>query len=327
VFVRNRDGEHHCRDCGFDTDLEVFPATAASIGYFRDLKNAIFSFEQSLTAMKWAQAAAVAVLGYTRPHERIEQVSLDGKSRRTLLEVYNVYSYPHVSANGATLALVTDNHGMSTTLRVLDLAGGKVGLEQTTSCLKLDGFLSSPRLSPSGARILFYRRDCRRCPNNLELVGASGSNRTTLVDGEEGTPGLALWAGDKAIVYGVSYEGPGQLMLRNVNDDSERMLLDGSELSFRDVAVSTDGTTMAWITDGVLRIVADEGQPCGELADRDPKSKVDQEPCAEPRILTSNNLRDRYPRWAPDAPRQFTETSHDGVDRSVVRMSVRWTEP
>ena len=60
VHVRNRDGEYHCRDCGFDTDLEVFPSTNAAIGQFRDLKNALYSFEQGLKAMKWAQAAAVA---------------------------------------------------------------------------------------------------------------------------------------------------------------------------------------------------------------------------------------------------------------------------
>lgn len=100
----------------------------------------------------------------------------EGGERERVVEFYNVFSYPGISADGSTVGLVLDNHGVSKSLAVVSLPGG----ERKTVLKDFDEYYSSPEPSPDGSLVAFYARPARRAPSSLELVDVASSQRTVL---------------------------------------------------------------------------------------------------------------------------------------------------
>lgn len=110
--------------------------------------------------------------------EQLWLANADGGERERVFEFYNVFSYPGISADGSTVSLVLDNHGVSKSLAVVSLPGG----ERKTVLEDFSEYYSTPKPSPDGSLLAFYARPARRSPSSLEVVEVASSKRTVLLN-------------------------------------------------------------------------------------------------------------------------------------------------
>lgn len=137
-------------------------------------------------------AGGVEGYGLRRGDERLLLADADGGNRTVLLETYNVFSFPHVSADGRHVAAVLDLGGWAKSLVVLSTADGAV-----RELLSDDSdYFSSPVLAPDGSRLVFWYRTCRRCPSELHVLNTDGSGRQRLVDFGFAEASMPVWAPD-----------------------------------------------------------------------------------------------------------------------------------
>ncbi len=141
-------------------------------------------------------------------HERIVWAQPDGGGRRVLLDTYNVFSLPSVSADGRLVTAVVEHRGRDKALIVVDVETGRTR-EVVRDATR---YLSSPMLSPKGAAVAFWGRACYRCASGLEVAavpqpaageaGAPGAPRV-LIPAREHMPYMTLpqWAPDERSVY------------------------------------------------------------------------------------------------------------------------------
>lgn len=149
-------------------------------------------------------------------HERIVWAQPDGQGRRVLLDTYNVFSFPSVSADGRWMSAVVEHRGRDKALVVVDVATA-----QPREVLREPSrYLSSPVLSPKGAAVAYWGRACYRCASGLEVVavphgdaaaGAAGSGATraahpgprVLIPPREDNTYMTLpqWAPDEVHLY------------------------------------------------------------------------------------------------------------------------------
>ncbi|GMV38466.1 MAG: hypothetical protein AMXMBFR64_01820 [Myxococcales bacterium] len=132
-----------------------------------------------------------------RGNEQLLLVGPDG-GRALIAEVYNVFSFPSVSADGRWAAAVVDHRGWSKGVNLFELSTGK----RTELLSHASEYFSSPQVSPDGSHVVFWYRTCRRCPSSLDIIRADGTDRRTLLEAAEGESrsGVA-WAPDGKRVY------------------------------------------------------------------------------------------------------------------------------
>lgn len=139
-------------------------------------------------------------------HEQLVWVGADGTERKVLLQLFNIYSYPSVSADGSAVALVVDHRQWSKALQVVSLPDGAA--REITH--HRSQYFSSPLISPDGSRIVFWSSQARGGERRLEIIGADGSDRRVLVAGPWEHMDLPVWAPDGRALY---------LCMRGLDDD------------------------------------------------------------------------------------------------------------
>lgn len=143
-----------------------------------------------------AQSTGAYVL--RRGDERLVVADADGGGRSVLAEVFNVFSFPSVSADGRWAAAVVDHRGWSKAIDLYEIATGA----RTEILPHPEDYYSSPLLAPDGGRLVFWHRTCRRCPSSLDLVGRDGTGARTLLEVSEGeSRSGVVWAPDGKRVY------------------------------------------------------------------------------------------------------------------------------
>ena len=140
------------------------------------------------------EAGAVRV---TSEQERFDRLARDGTSRETLLELYNIFSWPSVSLDGRVVAFVSDDHGYGKSLREVPATGGA----PRTVLGHPSHYFSAPVVSPDGGRIAFFTRETRRGANALDVVGADGGGRKTLIDRKATGLSVPSWTPDGQALY------------------------------------------------------------------------------------------------------------------------------
>ena len=125
-------------------------------------------------------------------HEQLVRASADGKARRTLLEVFNIFSYPSVSADGGSVALVLDQRQWSKALGVASVADGTV----RELVVHRSHYFSSPTISPDGRRVVFWSSPNRDADKSLEVIGTDGSDRRVLVPAPWARMDQPAWSPD-----------------------------------------------------------------------------------------------------------------------------------
>jgi Tol biopolymer transport system component len=138
-------------------------------------------------------------------HEQLLLRRPDGGVERVLVELFNLYSYPSVSADGSVVAYVADHRRWSKALHVAELAGGAA--EEIFH--HRSHYPSSPVIAPDGSRIAFVYGETRRGPKRLEIVDRDGSDRRVLVAGPLDRLDLPAWSPDGAALY-VTFQPSGQ---------------------------------------------------------------------------------------------------------------------
>lgn len=133
-----------------------------------------------------------------RGNERLVLAGPGGGERTLLAEVYNVFSFPSVSADGRWAAAVVDHRGWSKGINLFEIPSGA----RTELLSHKSEYFSSPQVSPDGSRVVFWYRTCRRCPSSLDMVRADGTDRRTLLEAAEGESRSGVtWAPDGKRVY------------------------------------------------------------------------------------------------------------------------------
>jgi Tol biopolymer transport system component len=130
-------------------------------------------------------------------HEQLLRARADGSERRPLLETYNIFSFPSVSANGARVAAVLDHRQWSKSIAVLDVGDGRV--REVVN--HRSHYFSSPILAPDGSALLFWSSVGRDGEPSLERAAADGSGRRTLVPAPFIRMDVPAWSADGQSVY------------------------------------------------------------------------------------------------------------------------------
>jgi Tol biopolymer transport system component len=138
-------------------------------------------------------------------YERLEAVDLATKSRRLVLETYNIYSWPAVSADGKTAVVIRDYQGMAKALVAIEVATGK--LEELAS--HKDHYFSTPRPSPDGTKVAFWYSQGRGEKDSLQVIDRATRKRTVLIplDHDFELMTVPSWAPDGKTLY-LSTEDP-----------------------------------------------------------------------------------------------------------------------
>lgn len=171
-------------------------------------------------------------------HELLLLARADGSERRPLLETYNVYSFPSVSADGAHVAAVLDQRQWSKALVVVDVAGGA----QREVVSHRSHYFSSPLLSPDGSRLLFWASTERDGEQSLEVVRVDGQERRVLVPGPFARMDLPAWSVDGRSVF-VSLQELGQpraVLWRLDAQTGERQPLVGAQANGEAMAAAAE---------------------------------------------------------------------------------------
>lgn len=133
-----------------------------------------------------------------RGDERLVLADADGGGRALLAEVYNIFSFPSVSADGRWAAAVVDHRGWSKAVNLFEIPSGK-----RTELIAHEGdYYSAPQVSPDGSLVVFWHRSCRRCPSSLDVIRADGTDLRTLLEATEDESRSAIaWAPDGKRIY------------------------------------------------------------------------------------------------------------------------------
>ena len=133
-----------------------------------------------------------------RGHEQLVLIDPDSGERERVLETFNIFSYPSVSADGKRAVFVADHRQYSKALTLLDLESG----ELRPLIHDRDEYFSGPELSPSGDRVAFWQRESRRSDSRLVVMDAEpGAESRVLVDVGEGSMTSPIWSKDGASIY------------------------------------------------------------------------------------------------------------------------------
>ncbi|MCA9546548.1 MAG: hypothetical protein KC613_19220, partial [Myxococcales bacterium] len=135
-------------------------------------------------------------LRYIEDHEGLAWVPPGGGDARTIWTGYNIYGYPGISRDGQTLALVEDLLGWAKTVTLVPAAGG----EPKRLRIDPEKRFSSLSPSPTGRRVAFYERACRRCPSDLVVVAADSGEEVRRLPHEDGQFGGTAWLDDDQLV-------------------------------------------------------------------------------------------------------------------------------
>ncbi|MBI4957198.1 MAG: hypothetical protein HY908_34615 [Myxococcales bacterium] len=134
-------------------------------------------------------------------HEQLRLATKDGSPQRLLLETFNVFSFPSVSADGKWVAAVLDNRQWSKSLVILGVDDASL----TEVASHRAHYFSTPRIAPDGSRVAYYASDCRNCPESLALVGRDGKNLREILPGGFARLSLPYFTSDgKELVFATS---------------------------------------------------------------------------------------------------------------------------
>ena len=132
----------------------------------------------------------------TSEAEALVLADRDGGDRTVLLERYNFYSAPEVSADGRVLWTTVADPRSRKTLATVDVETGAF----TPVLSHPTHYFTSPLPAPDGARALFYSRPGRYAETAIELIGRDGSDRRVLIGADE-LGGVPVWSHDGTEVY------------------------------------------------------------------------------------------------------------------------------
>jgi len=132
--------------------------------------------------------------------DQLVLASPDGKNRTVLLDTYNIFSFPDVSRDGSTVAVVLDHYGWSKSLVAIAIDAKGEG-KQTQLLAHESHYYSSPRVSPDGSKVAFWFRKCRRCDSSLEVIGSDGNGRKRLLEAGGDYKGIPHWGPDSKRVF------------------------------------------------------------------------------------------------------------------------------
>lgn len=134
----------------------------------------------------------------SRGHEQLQLVNPDTKERTTLLEVYNIFSYPDVSEDGKTVAAVLDRRQYSKALVTVSVETG----ELKELAVEPDEYFSSPEISANGKRVAVWHRERRRAPSELLVFDVAGGEPTVVwpADSEQSLS-VPSWTPDENSLY------------------------------------------------------------------------------------------------------------------------------
>jgi Tol biopolymer transport system component len=305
----------------------------------------------------------VALRYELRPdHEQLLSVSADGRDRREVLETFNIFSYPTVSADGGSVALVLDHRQWSKALVVVSLADGSV----RELVAHRSHYYSSPVISPDGRRVVFWSSSSRDADKSLEVIGSDGSERRVLVAAPWSRMDQPQWLPDSRAVV-LSLKGSDDVTASAWQIDvasGERILLAGASsavASFLRPAVAPNGSFLAVVEEGT------EGMWLGriELSDRSyqrlveaPVGRVsiapdssriafETAPTRDPedarkddlelglvaasggalRLLTRNEIDDSLAGWSRDGRRLYFQQGGGDPDGKHRNHRIYWVEP
>lgn len=134
---------------------------------------------------------------YTKEYERLVVADNDGKNRKLVLETYNIFSYPDISADGKVVGLVLDHHGWSKSLVALTVPEGAI----TTLRSDDEDYYSSPEVSPNGSHVAYLFKECRRCEAVLRVIGSDGKGDKMLLDPGDKGMSSPTWGADGKHIY------------------------------------------------------------------------------------------------------------------------------
>lgn len=179
-------------------------------------------------------------------HETVARVSADGASWDRLLDAYNFYSHPDVSADGSTLVAIAEQRGMSMAIEILDTARGEIARPLVSSTLELSG----PRLSRDGEKLFFWATECRDCEAVGQVMDVSTGAYRPVVRLAGRNVTFPDWAPDGGTLYyaATGARGGQDLIAANPADASERVILTAGRkgiASVRDVWAHPDGDLIA----------------------------------------------------------------------------------
>jgi hypothetical protein len=133
-----------------------------------------------------------------RGDERLLLVDPATGARTVLAEMYNVFSFPDVSADGRSVAAVVDHRQWSKSLELIAVPDGA----SKQLLAHASEYYSGPSVAPDGSRVIFWHRECRRCPSSLDVILADGSGQRTLIPADEdGSRSVPRWSKDGRTLY------------------------------------------------------------------------------------------------------------------------------
>ncbi len=286
-----------------------------------------------------------------------------GGATHAIFEAHNIFSHPAMARGGAAVAVVTEEHGLGFSLRLvkLDPATGQALGSRVLLTVGGQRQLAWPEVSPDGSRILFGIRDCARCNTGLELIQADGGGRREIFKADDWRGvGDAQWVGEGASVAFVIYhdERPRRFMMAEALTGEQRLVHENGEVSYINERFSPDGSLLAYVSggpegrqlvvrrmsDGMVKplttdlhvkrpsisfdnaLVAFEATGQGSPMDTsfvDPEVAVVPVEGGEVRRMTVNAVEDRHLRWAPDRREIFFETVIEDPQRGEPWVAIR----
>jgi hypothetical protein len=296
-------------------------------------------------------------------HEQIVRGSADGRNWTPLVEVYNIFSYPSASADGASVALVIDHRQWSKALAVASMRDGAV----RELVAHRSQYFSSPVISPDGQRVVFWSSLERDGDKSLEVIGADGSGRRVLVPPPWARMDQPEWLPDsRTIVLSLVEAGEtlSSVWQIDVSSGERSMILRAAAdppSSFLRAAAAPDGSYLVVVEQGAAGmwlgrvdlgdrsytrlIQAPAGRACvspdssriafetAPTTDADDAIKEDAELAlvasagGAPRLLTRNAIDDALGGWSRDGRRLYFHQNGADPDGKHRNNRIYWIEP